>query len=53
MDKLKLAGLDLGQVFITRLGHACIYRAIAYITKQPNLKLKTWLKQLKVLSRAC
>ncbi len=28
------------------LGRACKYRAMSFITKQPNLKLKTWSKQL-------
>jgi len=46
MDKLELAGLDLGQIFNSRLEHAYMYRAIACITKQHNLKLKTWPKQL-------
>jgi hypothetical protein len=48
MDKLKLTGQNLGRVFNSRLGHACMFRVIAYITKQPNLKLKTWPKQLLV-----
>ncbi len=46
MDKLKLTGLNLGRVFNSRLGSACIGRAIVHITKQPNLKLKTRPKQL-------
>jgi hypothetical protein len=46
MDKFKLTGQNLGRVFNSRLGRACMFRAIAYITKQPNLKLKTWPKQL-------
>ncbi len=46
MVKLKLTGQNLGQVFNSRLGHACICRAMAYITKQPNLNLKTWPKHL-------
>jgi hypothetical protein len=46
MDKLKPTGGNLGRVFSSRLGCACISRAIAYITKQPNLKLKTQPKQL-------
>jgi hypothetical protein len=46
MDKLKLTGLNLGRVFNSRLGRACIGHAIVHITKQPNLKLKTWPKQL-------
>jgi len=44
--KLKLSGQNLGRVFNSRLGHACMYCATAYITKQPNLKLKTWHEQL-------
>ncbi len=46
MDKLKLTGQNLGRVFNSRLGLACIYHANAYVTKQPNLKLKTRPKQL-------
>jgi hypothetical protein len=46
MDKLKLTGQNLGQVFHSRLGHAGIGHAIVHITKQPNLKLKTQPKQL-------
>jgi hypothetical protein len=46
MGKLKQSGQNLGRVFNTRLGRACMYDAIALITKQPNLKLKTWYKQL-------
>jgi hypothetical protein len=41
MDKLKVTGLNLGHDFNSRLGRACIGRAIVHITKQPNLKLKT------------
>ncbi len=33
MDKLQLKGRNLGRVFNSRLGHACICCAIAYITK--------------------
>jgi hypothetical protein len=33
MDKLKLTGQNMGRVFKTRLGCACICRAIAYLTK--------------------
>ncbi len=46
MDIFKLTGQNLGQVFNSRLGRACICRGIAYITKRPNLKLKTRPKQL-------
>ena len=46
MDKRKLAGLNLGRVFNSGRVHACICRAIAYITKRPNLKLKTQPQQL-------
>jgi hypothetical protein len=45
-DKLKLTGQNLGRVFNSRLGRACIGHAIVHITKQPNLKLKTQPKQL-------
>ncbi len=46
MDKLKLIGRNLGQVFDFRLGHACKNHAIEHVTKQPNLTLKTQPKQL-------
>ncbi len=46
MDKLQLTGQNLGRVFNSRLGCASICRSIAYITKQPNLKLKTRPKLL-------
>ncbi len=46
MDKLKVTGLNLGHDFNSRLGRACIGRAILHITKQPNLRLKTRPKQL-------
>jgi hypothetical protein len=45
MDKLKLTGQNLGRVFNSRLRRARICRARAYITKQPNLELKTQPKQ--------
>ncbi len=46
MVKLQLTGQNLGRVFYSRLGRALKYRAFVYITKQPNLKLKTRPKQL-------
>jgi hypothetical protein len=46
MDKLKLEGQNLGQVFNPRLNRACIGHTIVNITKLPNLKLKTQPKQL-------
>ncbi len=46
MDKLKLTGWNLGQVFCSRLGCTCIGHAIVRKSKQPNLKLKTQPKQL-------
>jgi hypothetical protein len=46
MDKLKLAGQNLGRVFNSMLGCACICRVISYISKQPNLQLKTRPRQL-------
>ena len=47
IDKLKLTGQNLGQVFNFRLCRACCtHHAIVLITKQPNLKLKTEPKQL-------
>ncbi len=48
IDKLQLKGQNLGRVFNSRLGRACICCAIAYITKRPNLKLKTRPEQLLV-----
>jgi hypothetical protein len=45
MDKLKLTGQNLGWIFNARLSCACTGLAIVHITKQPNLKLKTWTKQ--------
>ncbi len=50
MDKLKLTGWNLCWVFNSRLGSACIGHAIAHITKQPNLKLKTRSPQSVTLS---
>ncbi len=44
--QLELTGQNLGRVLNSRLGRACICRAIAYMTKRPNLKLKTRRKQL-------
>ncbi len=46
IDKLKLTGRNLGQVFNSGLGCTCIGNAIAHITKHPNLKLKTQPKLL-------
>jgi hypothetical protein len=46
MGKLKLTGQNLGQVFNSKLGQACMCLAIASIKKRPNLKLKTRPKQL-------
>jgi hypothetical protein len=46
MEKRMLIGQTEGQVFNSRLGRVSICGAIAYITKQVNLKLKTWPKQL-------
>jgi hypothetical protein len=46
MDKIMLTGQNLVRVFNSRLGRACIRNVIVDITKQPNLKLKTWSKQL-------
>jgi hypothetical protein len=46
LDKLKLTGESLLRVFNSRLGHACICCEIAYVTKQPNLNLKTHPKHL-------
>ncbi len=46
MDKLKLAGWNLGRVFHCRLGRTWIGHAIVHIIKQPTLKLKTRPKRL-------
>jgi hypothetical protein len=46
IDKLKLTGQNLGQVFNFRQGRTFVCYAITLITKQPTLKLKTWPKQL-------
>jgi hypothetical protein len=46
MYKIKLPGPTLAQVFNSSLGCVCIGHSIAYITKRPNLKLKTRPKQL-------
>ncbi len=46
MDRIKLTVQNLGQVFNSRPGCACIHCAFAYIIKHPKLKLKTWPKQL-------
>jgi hypothetical protein len=46
-DKLKLKGWNLGRVFDSRCGRASeCHDAITLIIKQPDLKLKTWSKQL-------
>jgi hypothetical protein len=44
--QLQLTGRNLGRVFNSRLGHACMCCAIAYIIKQPNLNLKNGARQL-------
>ncbi len=41
MDKLKLIGLNLGQVFNYRCGHASGQISARSSSKQPNLELKT------------
>jgi hypothetical protein len=46
MDKLKLTGLDLGQVFNYRCGCACTKINTCTSTKQPNLELKTQPKEV-------
>ncbi len=46
MDKLKLTGQNLGQVFHSILSRNCIGHAVVHITKQPNLKLKPRPKQI-------
>ncbi len=44
--KLKLTRWNLGRVFHSRLGCACIGHAIVHMTKQPNVKLKTPPEQI-------
>jgi hypothetical protein len=46
MDKLQLTGQNLGGVFNSRSGCMCAMHLCFYEAKQPNLKLKTWPKQL-------
>jgi hypothetical protein len=46
MDREQLTRQNLGGVFNYRLRHACNCRAVACVTKLPNLKLKTWPKRL-------
>jgi hypothetical protein len=46
MDKLQLAGQNLGRVFNSRSGCMCARHLFCYEAKQPNLKLKTRPKQL-------
>jgi hypothetical protein len=44
--QLQLTGQNLGQVFNFRFGHLQAEHFWCYQVKQPNLKLKTWSKQL-------
>jgi hypothetical protein len=46
MDELKLEGQNLGRVLSSRSGRACLSHVITLTTKQPNLELKIWPKQL-------
>ncbi len=46
MDKLKLAGQNLGRAFNFRYGRAFAPPTSFLIAKQPSLKLKTQPKQL-------
>jgi hypothetical protein len=46
MDKLQLTGQNLGRVFNSRSGCMCAMHLCYYEAKLPNLKLKTWPKQL-------
>ncbi len=45
MDKLKLTGQNRGRVFNSRGGHVYAVPSCGYLSKLPNLKLKTWPKQ--------
>jgi hypothetical protein len=44
--ELELAQQNLGRVFSSSCGRACVCRAITLIVKQLNLKLKTQPEQL-------
>jgi hypothetical protein len=46
MNKLQLAGRNLGRVFNFRSGHMHAMHLLCYGIKVPNLKLKTQHKQL-------
>jgi hypothetical protein len=46
MDKLQLIRKNLGRVFKFRNGHVHAVHFLCYRVKMPNLKLKTWPKQL-------
>jgi hypothetical protein len=46
MDKLQITGQSLGQVFNFSIGHLYVVHLWCYKVKLPNLKLKTWPKQL-------
>jgi hypothetical protein len=46
MDKLQLAGLQIGRVFNFRSGHLHAAHLWCFQVKLPNLRLKTWPKQL-------
>ncbi len=46
MDKLQLAGQNLGRVFNSRSCCVCDMQLSCFEAKLPNLMLKTWPKQL-------
>jgi hypothetical protein len=46
MDKIQPTGQNLGRVFNSRRGCVHAKRLHCFETKLPNLKLKTWPKQL-------
>jgi hypothetical protein len=46
MDKLHLTGQNLGRVFNFRNGRVLAVHLLCCGVKLPNLKLKTWPKQL-------
>ncbi len=46
MDKLQLKGQNLGRVFNSRSGRMRAMHLCCFEAKGPNLKLKTWPKQL-------
>jgi hypothetical protein len=46
MDKLQLTGQNRARIFNSRIGCVRAMLLCCYKAKQPNLKLKTWARQL-------